>query len=285
VTARDREHDEWIPWYVEDTPGWLDLTLAARGAMEGIARKLNRKTGQLYLRRGLSSLAVLLHVRWEELEPALAELVSKGKVTWDGSHFVLADPDYVERKRRSGADRVKAHRDRLKDSLVTHVTLPASHPLLALPVTGVTPVLVSSDLVSSDLRSEIASGEVLDRTAPLDDPARMVFATIAMNREVGQTVEVCWTSFAGHYAGQFFPNREAVLGRWQKWVNQQAVYAEKAREQDRKRADAEAERKRFAKEGPAKPPPATKAQDAAFAEELASRVRASRAARAAGGGQ
>lgn len=137
----------------------------------------------------------------------------------------------------------------------------------------------------SDLGSEIASGEVLARTAPLDEQARMVFATIAMNRQVGQTVEVCWTSFAGHYAGQYFPNRDAVLGRWQKWVNQQAVYAEKGREQDRRREDEAAERKRFAKEGPAKPPPPTKAQEQAFAEELASRVRASRAARAAGGGQ
>lgn len=165
--ARDREHDEWIPWYVEDTPGWLELSLAARGAMEGIARKLNRRTGKLALRRGLSSLAILLHVRWEELEPAVAELIARGKVEWDGSTFTLSDPEYVERKRRSGAERVAAHRARLKGQAtnppdVTPVTLQALPPL---PVTRVTPVLVSSDLVSSG-SSSLGSESTEDAKPP-----------------------------------------------------------------------------------------------------------------------
>ncbi len=274
MTARDREHDEWIPWYVEDTPGWLELSLAARGAMEGIARKLNRKTGKLHLRRGLSSLAVLLHVRWDELEPAIAELISKDKITWDGSSFVLFDPDYIERKRRSGADRMADHRARRKSqppSEVTDVTSPVSLSSPASPVTGVTAVLVSSSLVSSDL-SQIASGVVLERTAPLEPDAGQVFDSIAANRHVGQDPTIAWTNFTGHFAGHHFPSREAVLGRWQKWVSQQAVYSAKERDKDREREDAAAERRRFAKEGPERPPPPTPEQAKRFAENLSARL-------------
>lgn len=283
MNMRDREHDEWIPWYVEDTPGWLELSLAARGAMEGIARKLNRKTGQLALRRGLSSLAILLHVTWAELEPAIAELIAKGKVEWDGSRFLLSDPEYVERKRRSGADRMADTRARRRDvadvAPVPQQVSPASRVSPTDPVTGVTDVtavLVSSSLVSSDLRSHIASGVILERTAALEPDARVVFDTIATNRHVGQEPDIAWTNFTGHFAGQHFPSREAVLGRWQKWVSQQAVYSAKDRNKDRDRDAAAAERQRFAKEGPPKPPPQTKAQAEAFAEELASRVRAAR---------
>ncbi len=281
MTIRDREHDEWIPWYVEDTPGWLELSLGARGAMEGIARKLNRKTGQLALRRGLSSLAILLHVRWDELEPALAELIAKGKITWDGSLFVLFDPDYLERKRRSGADRMADLRSRRKSTPPPPVTDVTSQASLSSPASHVTDrdgcdscsSLLSSDLISSDLRSEIASsGVILDRTAPLEPDAGVVFDTIATNRHVGQEPEVAWTNFTGHFAGQHFPSREAVLGRWQKWVSQQAVYSAKERDKDRSREDAAAERKRFAREGPEKPPPQTKAQSEAFAKELRARM-------------
>lgn len=153
--ARDREHDKWIPWYVDDTPGWLELSLAARGAMEGIARKLNDKTGTIVLRKGLPSLALLLHVSWSELEPAIAQLLATGKLTWDGSNFQLSDPDYLERRRRSGAERTADWRARKKAD-VTPVTSPLSPTSQASPVTGVTPVLVLSDLISSgsDLGSD-----------------------------------------------------------------------------------------------------------------------------------
>lgn len=160
---RDREHDKWIPWYVDDTPGWLQLSLAARGAAEGIARKLNDKTGALYLRRGLESLAVLLHVSWSELEPAMQELCASGKFIWDETGRTLRDPDFGERKRPSNADRVARFRERQRvrgeastypdETDVTPVTLQALPPLRETPVTDVTLPLVSSDLISSDLIS------------------------------------------------------------------------------------------------------------------------------------
>jgi hypothetical protein len=210
--ARDREHDEWIPWYVEDTPGWLELTLVARGAMEGIARKLNRKTGKLTLRRGLSSLAVLLHVRWEELEPALAELVAKGKVEWDGSTFTLSDPDYLERKRRSGADRVADLRARRKSSPppdVTDVTLPALPPLPALHVTDVTPVLVSSSLISSDsdLGSDAREGDPPPWFATAVD-------VVAMGTGVALPVAESWLRYDGHREGKGLPRTAKDAQYW-----------------------------------------------------------------------
>ncbi len=118
---------------------------------------------------------------------------------------------------------------------------------------------------------------VLERAAELTDDARQVFDSVAMNRHVGQTPEVAWTNFTGHYAGQPFASRDAVLGRWQKWVNQQCVYGERDRDKERKREDDAAERRRFAKEGPEKAPPPTREQSKAFADQLAARLRAQRA--------
>lgn len=124
---------------------------------------------------------------------------------------------------------------------------------------------------------EGVQGEELLRTSPLADDARGVYATIDMNRPVGLAVEVVWSKFCGQNAGEMYPSRERLLGRWQKWVEQQASFAAGDRERERKRQDATAERARFAREGPPKPPPPTQAQAEAMAEELAARVRAARA--------
>lgn len=153
LPVRDYEHEKWVPWYVADTATWLELSLAARGAMAEIVRKLNGD-GKITLRRGLSSLASLLRLRWEgELEPAIAELIAAGKVVWDGSLFTLSDPGFESRKRRTSADRMRDLRARRKEhcdggdvTVVTPVT-----------VTPVTPVLVCSSLVSSG--SDLPEGE------------------------------------------------------------------------------------------------------------------------------
>ncbi len=202
--ARDYEHDEWLPWYKEDTEGWLRLTLAARGAMAEIARKLNRR-GEIHLRRGLSSLAFLLRLRWEgELEPAIAELVFAGKVTWDGARFTLSDPDFEARRRRSSADRMASKRARDKDKVTARATLcDVGDGSDVTPVTAVTvtPVLVS--LVSSDPISDLGSD-----ARPLDPPPTWwpdVIGQIAM--QLGETVEpaAAWFRYGGHRAGKDRP--------------------------------------------------------------------------------
>lgn len=147
------EHEPWVPWYTNDTPGWTQLSLSARGACVHIACKLNPRTGTLVLRRGLASLAWLLSTTWEELEPALTELFESGKFMWDEHSMTLRDPDHGERKRPSVAERVARHRERKASSDVTPVTPVTLVTLQALPSGEVTPPLILSNLISSDLIS------------------------------------------------------------------------------------------------------------------------------------
>ncbi len=252
MAARDREHDKWIPWYVDDSPGWLELTLAARGAMEGIARKLNDKTGKLHLRRGLPSLAILLHVTWAELEPAIAELIAKGKVEWDGSTFTLFDPDYIERKRRNSADRMAEKRARDREG-VTRVTSPASLPSPAShsdSVTGVTPVLVLSDLVSS------GSGSPSDADVLEAPPAWWAAAVASVEMTTGEAIDAgtVWLRYAGHRSGK---GKRPTARDAQYWIAGVVVpELKKAREEAHHRGERDAKRDdeyRKAKDGPKVP--------------------------------
>lgn len=110
-----RERGDWIPWYVDDSPGWLELSLAARGAAEGIARKMGRRSGELHLgARGLRGLTSLLRCSWDELEPALQELLAGPEpryvVTED--ERLLIDPQHAERRRETSKERTQRWRER-----------------------------------------------------------------------------------------------------------------------------------------------------------------------------
>lgn len=231
TAARDREHDEWIPWYVDDTPGWIELSLAARGAMEGIARKLNRKTGKLSLRRGLPSLALVLHCRWEELEPALAELISKGKVTWDGALFVLADPEYLERRRAGSRERMarKRSRDAGDASDVTSVTSVTDPPCDASDVTS---PLLSSSL--SDLGSQKRS------PSRKDPPDWWVTAceTVEMTTGVKLRAAEAWLRYSGHRRTNAKPMGHDDAVYWLTTVDVKEARQERHREQREKDLDA-----------------------------------------------
>lgn len=155
MTARDR--GDWIPWYLADSASWLELSLAARGAAEGIARKMGRTSGELHLgSRGLRGLALLLGCSWEELEPAITELLSgpHPRLVLSEDQRVLIDPDHASRKRPTSAERVRRHRARRADGDACNVTGVTS---VTETVTRVPSRLVSSDLsLGSDLsgRSE-----------------------------------------------------------------------------------------------------------------------------------
>jgi hypothetical protein len=115
MSARSYDTEEYLPWYRQPTPTWLELSAAARGVLVSVAMTLNHRTGEVHLRKGLSSLATLLRLPWEELEPALAELLAAGKLEWDGSRFVLRDPEYLGRQRpraKTGAERTRMWRER-----------------------------------------------------------------------------------------------------------------------------------------------------------------------------
>src|SRR5690349_4444194 len=106
-----RDRGDWIPWYVEDSPGWLALSLAARGLAEGIARKMGRKRSELPLgSRGIRGIEQLMGRPWAEIEPAIRELLAKGPATeefiegtparlvYDATRRVLIDPDHETRR-------------------------------------------------------------------------------------------------------------------------------------------------------------------------------------------
>jgi len=97
---------EWIPWYCDDAASWVELSLAARGCAEGIARKMGRKRSELPLgSRGLRAIAAMLQRPWDEIEPALQELLAKGpngepaRLEHDAERNVLIDGQAAERQR------------------------------------------------------------------------------------------------------------------------------------------------------------------------------------------
>lgn len=117
------EHDDFIPWLRRDTANWLRLSLAARGAMAEVARKLNRK-GELRLGGGLEDLAFLLRIEWDTLRPALEELIAAKRLEWDPTKWLLRDPDYEKHRRPTSTERVREWRKRNGE---TNETLPTLH--------------------------------------------------------------------------------------------------------------------------------------------------------------
>jgi hypothetical protein len=232
--SRDYEHEKWIPWYVDDTEGWLELSLAARGAAEGIARKMNGN-GEIFLRRGLSGLASKLGRPWEECESAVAELIAKGRVVWDGSRFVLSDPEYTARKRKGSADRMREHRAKKIPCIgngdacdVTSVTTVTDHP-----VTHVTPVLVSSNLISSGYGS---GSEIASQPAWWDG----VCDLIEQNHGVTLNRGGSWLGYWGHRVDKGKAPNQADALSWLTRVD--VAEARKAREEARRRDDSDQKR-------------------------------------------
>jgi hypothetical protein len=91
-----------ILWKKRRTVGWLNLSLAARGAAEGIVVALD-ELGELRLGRyGLPGLAVVLGRPWAECAPAVDELLEAGRFVVDEDRGVLFDPQ--QRERLGGAD-------------------------------------------------------------------------------------------------------------------------------------------------------------------------------------
>lgn len=187
MTGARYESEEWLAWYRELTPTFAELTLAERGALVSIVMVLNPRTGEKPLRRGLSSLPSVLGdgVTWEDLEPALGRLIALGKLEWDGSNFVLKDPEYLVRKRKTSAERTAEWRARKRDAGDTR------------DVTNVTPSHVTqtrSDQIRQDQTRDPPTGD-------LGAPPEWFVQTA--ERVIGDTGErfgipEAWLSYAGH---------------------------------------------------------------------------------------
>ena len=265
---RSYDDEEFIPWYREETPGWIELSMAERGALVSIAMRLNRKTGELPLRRGLESLAVLLRTPWGELEPLLRRLLDLGKLSWDAERLTLFDPEHAHRRRRTSADRMRDKRERDRASEPPPSSRDACDASDARDVTpkqegGVTPL--SSPLISSDLKSGRESAE---REGPPDPPDWFRSACESVAQQTGEAIEIrpAWLRYWGHRktSGKRMAQPDAVY-----WLT--TVDAKEAAKERRDRAD---KRENYARsrEGPPLPPKPTPEQSKKFAEELAQRL-------------
>ncbi len=286
-TGEERDRGDWIPWYTDDSPGWLELSLAARGAAEGIARKMGRNRGELHLgSRGLRGLAILLRCTWEELEPALAELLAPGpngeppRLVCDEEQRILIDPDHESRKRPTSAERVRKHRAKAAlpsqtspspEADVTHVTVTGVTSDLKRTETGgnVTSPLLSSDLISEGERER----EGTPRRWVLDDPIPDPWRADAEGQimPTGERIDVD-DEWRRYLADRLRPEQAKAVSAadWRGWVLKAVKFAraDRQRESDRK---AESIRRR---DGPPPPPKPTPEQSKRFADELVRRLTA-----------
>lgn len=287
--GRERDRGDWIPWYCDDSPGWLELSLAARGAAEGIARKMGRKRSELHLgSRGLKGLAVLLRCRWEELEPAIAELTTgphpRFVMSEDGR--VLIDPEHESRRRPTSAERVSRHRKKVEandtapeSGDVTPVTVT---PVSSDHVTPVTGASVSSPLLSSDLisSSEADQDHLTGGSRPPDPPPAdplgppppwfaKVVETIATTCMVDLRLADCWIRYAGHSADKGKRPNEKHAAYWVNTVMVPEAREEAKSESRQRQRDAKYD---AARSGPTPIPRETPEQAKEFARRLAERV-------------
>lgn len=281
MSGRSYEHVEFRPWYVPDTAGWLGLSLAARGLVAELVRKFDKR-GELAIRR-LEDLCILLRLSWDEVEPAIAELLSKGRLQWDESAGVLCDPDFVDRMRQGSAARM--HRKRSAESERREASSRKSEPPSQVTrvtdvtrvtrVTDVTPSdacdgcdekpspLIYSDLISSkkedveEIQSARARPTQPTTPAVLADPASPepswwadVIGTIGQGTGVDLPPREAWLRYAGHRASKDRPaeRRDAVHWLTTVMVKEAREIRDKARHQ--RERDAKFDKLRA---GPASP--------------------------------
>ncbi len=201
MSRYDDEH--FLLWFTRPTPTWLELSAEARGVAISVAMVLNPKSGEVTLRRGLASLVRLVQIPWEKLEPALAELIAAEKLTWDGSRFVLSDPEFATRRRKTSADRMRDKRERDRppssappppksdecDAAVTQDPCDARDALSSL--------VLSSLVLDQDLKSTRDA-----KPDPVVRPPWFDAACDTVEMQTGETLNrpVAWLGYYGHRA-------------------------------------------------------------------------------------
>jgi len=76
---------------------------------------------------------------------------------------------------------------------------------------------------------------------PVEVDVENVWGSRTMTREPGLPIGECWADFLGHFAAHDFGTRDALIGRWSKWVGQQCVIADKQRQAEHDRKDRQAQ--------------------------------------------
>lgn len=279
--SRDYAHEEWIPWYTRATAGWMDLSLAARGVAVGLAMAMGRDGTEIPLgSRGLRGLARTLACPWEDLEPALQELLSPGpdgeppRLVFDAERRVLRDPEAQARRRPTSTARVNASRSRKRAESSddeTHATVSSVSP------PSETHATVSSDLISSDLISpekipeEIPSARPRARPDPSAAPPDWWGAVLAtVNMQTGETLAAgeAWLRYAGHRSGKGYQATRDDALYWLTSVMVPLARKERQETARQRERDAKYDRQRAGPIPPTEPRTLTEDEQ----RELAARV-------------
>lgn len=115
-----------IRWRRRRTARWMSLSLAARGAVEGVVAALDAH-GELQLpKSGLEALAAVLGRPWAEVEPAIREAFESGKLVFDEARLVIVDPSHEPRpasdREETDALRLQVAKARAELAEVQHTT-------------------------------------------------------------------------------------------------------------------------------------------------------------------
>lgn len=117
----DWSNERWVKLYTRDTSDFLLLSWQARGLFALILRAVNRR-GEIDLgRTGPRSLAVILHASHDAaaIMACLNELIADGCVAIEGQTLRVVNFETAQSTALSDAARARAHREKLRDELVT----------------------------------------------------------------------------------------------------------------------------------------------------------------------
>jgi len=227
--------ESYLPWYRRPTATWLELSASARGVLVSVAMELNHRTGKLTLRKGLPSLAIILRIPWETLEPALGELIAAGKLAWDGSNFVLSDPEHEERRVPTSRERVAKHRAKKAE---------------AAPLSALSP---EEEIREEKKREEGNASNVCNVTSVTESGPPGWFVTTA-ERVMGDTgerfaVPEAWIRYSGHRRNKSVAMNANDASYWLGTV----MVPETRRERQAKSDREQSRRDRFDPPAPPKP--------------------------------
>lgn len=110
--ARDWSEERWIKVFLCDSVTWVSLSVHARGVYVLLQRVADR-TGAIELgAAGMRGIGALLHAKWDDIAPCVAELVEAGYVVERDGAIVL--PEHIEQQNSRSSDAARQRESRRK---------------------------------------------------------------------------------------------------------------------------------------------------------------------------
>lgn len=251
----------WITMLaLADQDGHVAASVPGLAKVAGVSREACDQALALFLAPDLDS-------RTQEHEGRRIVAVDGG---WSLlNHGKYRDMLSTEDRRSRGAERQARLRERRRNA---ERNAPSRH------VTGSNACNDMHNASASAFASESGS-----QIAPPPDWWQSALDAVEMNTGEALPAGEAWLRYDGHRHGKGIASnaRDAAYWLTTVMVGERRKARDEAHHREKRDADFDAKR-RFAKEGPPKPPPISKAQEQAFADELVARVQASKAKRAAG---